>query len=42
MTVTFSAYELGPYAMGPVELTLSYEVLAQAIGEGGLAHLGVH
>lgn len=41
MTVIFSAYELGPYAMGPVELTLSYEELANVIGDGGLAHLGV-
>ena len=41
MTVLFSAYELGPYAMGPVELTLTYEALADAIGEGGLVHLGV-
>ena len=39
MTVIFSAYELGPYAMGPVELTLTYEELADAVGEGGLAHL---
>ena len=41
MTVIFSAYELGPYAMGPVELFLTYDELADAIGEGGLAHLGV-
>lgn len=41
MTVIFSAYELGPYAMGPVELTLTYEELADVIGEGGLAHLDV-
>ena len=41
MTVIFSAYELGPYAMGPVELTLTYEELADVIGEGGLTHLGV-
>lgn len=40
MTVIFSAYELGPYAMGPVELFLTYEELADAIGEGGLAQLG--
>lgn len=40
MTVIFSVYELGPYAMGPVELSLPYEELADAIGEGGLAHLG--
>lgn len=41
MTVIFSAYELGPYAMGPVELTLTYAELADLIGEGGRAHLGV-
>lgn len=41
MTVIFSAYELGPYAMGPVELFLTYEEIADAIGEGGLEHLGV-
>ena len=41
MTVIFSPYEIGPYAMGPVELFLRYEELADAIGEGGLAHLGV-
>lgn len=41
MTVIFSAYELGPYAMGPVELTLGYEELTDVIGEGGLSHLGV-
>lgn len=41
MTVIFSAYELGPYAMGPVELTLTYAELADMIGDGGLSHLGV-
>lgn len=41
MTVIFSVYELGPYAMGPVELFVTYEELAEAIGEGGLEHLGV-
>ena len=41
MTVIFSAYELGPYAMGPVELQLTYEELADVIGPGGLEHLGV-
>lgn len=40
MTVIFSVYELGPYAMGPVELFLTYAELADAIGAGGLAHLG--
>lgn len=41
MTVYFSVYELGPYAMGPVELFLDYEALAEALGSGGLRHLGV-
>jgi len=41
MTVIFSAYELGPYAMGPVELRLTYGELADVIGQGGLEHLGV-
>ncbi len=41
MTVIFSAYELGPYAMGPVVLFLTYDELADAIGPGGLAHLGI-
>lgn len=40
MAVIFSVYTLGPYAMGPVELTLSYRELADALGSGGLAHLG--
>lgn len=41
MKVVFSIYELGPYAMGPVELRLTYEELSEAIGEGGLEHLGI-
>lgn len=41
MTVIFSVYTLGPYAMGPVELTLDYTTLREALGAGGLAHLGV-
>ena len=40
MTVLFSAYELGPYAMGAVELFLDYESLAEVLGPGGLAYLG--
>lgn len=40
MTVVYSAYELGPYAMGAVELRLSYEELADLLGPGGLEHLG--
>lgn len=41
MTVIFSPYELGPYAMGPVELHLTYGELADVIGPGGLERLGV-
>lgn len=41
MTVTFSVYELGPYAMGPVQLHLTYDEIADAIGAGGLKRLGV-
>lgn len=40
MLVIFSPYELGPYAMGEVELRLSFGELAELIGEGGLARLG--
>lgn len=40
MLVIFSPYELGPYAMGSVELRLSYEELADLVGPGGLARLG--
>ena len=40
MTVIFSAYELGPYVLGPVELTLGWEALAELMGPGGLARLG--
>ena len=41
MTVIFSPYELGPYAMGTVELTLNYDVLAELIGSGGMTLLGL-
>ena len=41
MTVIFSVYDIGPYAMGPVELHLTYAELAEAIGESGLARLGI-
>lgn len=41
MTVVYSPYELGPYAMGAVELFASYDELAELLGPGGLAHLGV-
>ena len=40
MTVIFSAYELGPYVLGPVELELDWEELADLLGPGGLERLG--
>ena len=41
MTAVFSPYELGPYAMGTVELKLSYEEIWDLLGPGGLARLGL-
>lgn len=41
MLVIYSPYDLGPYAMGEVELRLSYEELSELLGEDGLEHLGV-
>ena len=41
MLVIFSPYELGPYSMGSVELRLSYEELADLVGSGGMARLGL-
>lgn len=41
MTAVYSPYEIGPFAMGTVELTLSYDELASLLGEGGLRKLGV-
>lgn len=41
MTVVFSPYELGPYAMGTVELKLSYEEIQDLLGPGGMARLGL-
>ncbi len=41
MTVIFSVYDIGPYAMGPVELHLTYPELAEMLGENGLARLGI-
>ena len=35
-----SAYDLGPYAMGPVELRLDCDELADLIGPGGMERLG--
>lgn len=41
MTVIFSAYELGPYVLGPVELTLDWGTLEELMGSGGTARLGM-
>lgn len=41
MAVVFSTYELGPYAMGAVELTVPYGELADLLGAGGLERLGL-
>lgn len=41
MTVVFSPYELGAYALGTVELTVSYEELAPLLGDGGRQKLGL-
>lgn len=41
MTVVYSYYELGPYAMGPVELFAGYDEIVDLLGPGGLAYLGV-
>lgn len=40
MQVTYSPYEIGPYSIGEVEFSLSWEELAPLIGESGLARLG--
>lgn len=34
MTVVYSYYELGPYAMGPVEFFLSYDEIRDLLGPG--------
>lgn len=41
MTVVYSPYELGPYAMGTVELKLSYDEIRDLLGPGGLERLGL-
>ena len=41
MTVTFSAYALGPYALGALSFTIPYEEIRTALGSGGLAKLGL-
>ena len=39
--VVFSHYVLGPYTMGTVELRLDCEQLAELVGAGGMARLGI-
>ena len=41
MTVTFSRYELGPYAMGTQTFEIQYEEFAEALGQGGQVKLGL-
>jgi len=41
MLVVYSTYELGPYSMGEVELRLDWEELAELMGPGGLARMGI-
>lgn len=41
MLVVYSTYELGPYAMGAVELRLSWEELAGLMGPAALTRFGV-
>ena len=41
MTVVFSPYVLGPYAMGTVELKVSYDEIKDLLGPGGLERLGM-
>ena len=41
MTVTFSTYALGPYALGSLSFTLPYEELHTALGSGGMEKLGL-
>jgi len=39
MQVTFSAYDIGPYAMGAVSFDIPYTAIKDALGEGGTAKL---
>ena len=41
MTVTFSTYALGPYALGSLSFSLPYSELYTALGSGGMAKLGL-
>ena len=40
MEVLYSPYGLGPYVIGEVELSLSWEALEPLIGPSGMARLG--
>ena len=39
MTVTFSAYDIGPYAMGALSVEIPYASITTALGEGGAEKL---
>ena len=41
MTVTFSEYELGSYALGTQTFTIQYEECMDALGQGGQVKLGL-
>lgn len=41
MKVVYSPYEIAPYGMGDVELTLTWEELEPLIGESGMERLGM-
>ncbi len=41
MTVHYSPYEIGPYAMGDLDFLVSYGELEELIGSGGMDKLGV-
>lgn len=41
LTVIYSPYDLGPYAMGAVKLRLTYDEIGDFLGEGGRAALGL-
>lgn len=41
MTVVFVPYVLGPYAMGEVEVSIGYDEIRSALGEGGIERLGL-
>ncbi len=41
MTVVFSPYVLGAYALGEQTFTISYDEMMEALGEGGRAKLGL-